>query len=70
MVQGDRTSGFSTETIKNAVKSAVQEEDRSKNVMVFGLNERKVLTYLVVLGKCSSVLERSQLCNCVEWGNW
>ena len=41
VVLGDRTSVSSSETLKNAVKSAGQGEDQSKNMMVFGLSEEK-----------------------------
>ena len=39
--QGSSAPTISTETIRNVVKTAVREEDRGKNVMVFGLIEER-----------------------------
>ena len=41
VVQSINTPALSTETLKSVVKSVVQEEDRSKSVMVFGLSEEE-----------------------------
>ena len=41
VVQGGRSSGLSSENLKNVIDSAVQDEDRGKNVLVFGRNVDK-----------------------------
>ena len=66
-VQGDRTSVFSSETLKNAVKSAVQDEDRSKNLMVFGLSKEKSEDLAGRVEEVFECLETMPVMDCVEW---
>ena len=72
VVQGSSAPSFSTETLRNVVKSAVQEEDRSKNVMVFELGEEKDENLASRVGEvyeCLGTKPVMELCRVGKSGN-
>ena len=72
VVQVSNASSISTETLRTVVKSAVQEEDRGKNVMVFGLTEDKNEDLAAKVGEvfeCIGTKQRMELSRVGKCGN-
>ena len=63
-------SGATTETIRKAVKSVAEEEDRSKKLLVFGLTEEKAENLKdSVTNVFESVGEKPSVMECVRIGS-